>query len=547
MAKQDWWKEAVFYQIYPRSFKDTNADGIGDLKGIKEKIPYIASLGVDAIWISPFYKSPMKDFGYDIANYREVDPIFGNLDDFDEMLGGAHKAGLKVIIDKVLSHTSDQHEWFYESRSSKDNSKSDWYVWADPKPDGMPPNNWLSVFGGVAWEYDCKRGQYYLHSFLKEQPDLNVANKDVQDALLDEVKFWLDIGVDGFRLDAVNHCIQDSQLRDNPAKEIDFANFEHGQYNNPCPYDMQYHKYDKARPENLDFMTRLRELTNKYDATMMVAEIGGDDNVKMSAEYTATGNRIHTAYNFALLGWHGGAEGIKEAIEEFFSYGDEYSWPSWAFSNHDIPRVASRGTPENLYDKSRYSKMLIALLSSLRGTIFLYQGEELGLTEADIPFELMQDPFGIFLYPDSKGRDGCRTPMVWNSKEVNAGFSRAEKTWLPIPVEHKEMAVDVQEKDSESTLNFTRKFLKWRKLQVTLTKGDINFIEAKGDKLLFSRKIEEEQMIIGFNLGANGNNISFERKEDWQLLDGYGLDETVIEDGGKIELVPCGVFFAKVL
>ncbi len=543
MSKKDWWKDAIFYQIYPKSFKDTNADGIGNLQGIKEKIPYIASLGVDAIWISPFYKSPMKDFGYDVANYREVDPIFGNLEDFDLMLKEAHSYNLRVIIDMVLSHTSDMHAWFKESRQNKTNPKSNWYIWANPKEDGTPPNNWLSVFGGTAWEYDCKRGQYYMHSFLKEQPDLNIRNEEVQEALLNEVEFWLKRGVDGFRLDAVNHCMHDDKLRDNPPKKIDWDNFKHCQYKNPCPYDMQHHIYDKSRPENLEFMTKLRKLTDKYKDKMMVAEIGGDDCIKLSAEYTATKDRIHTAYNFALLGWSDGAEEIKNAVEEFFSYADDYSWPAWAFSNHDFVRVASRNAPSNSENIAKRAKMLIALLCSLRGTIYLYQGEELGLTEADVPFELMQDPFGIFLYPDSKGRDGCRTPMVWDSKKLNAGFSRAKKTWLPIPKEHKKLAVNIQEQDSQSTLNFTRKFLKWRKKQIEILKGDIEFIKAEDNLLIFTRKLNNCKLLCAFNLGDSC--ISMDKKDKLDILVGYGLENSVLDNKNKIELLPFGVLFAK--
>ncbi|MDY0009986.1 MAG: alpha-amylase family glycosyl hydrolase, partial [Bdellovibrionales bacterium] len=367
-GRNDWWRGAVVYQVYPRSFNDSNADGVGDIKGITQKLDYIASLGVDAVWLSPFFTSPMVDFGYDVSDYKNVDPMFGTLDDFDEMLREMHKRGLKLIIDVVLSHTSDKHPWFVESRKSRDNEKSEWYVWADPKEDGTPPNNWMSVFGGSSWQYDTKRGQYYYHQFLKEQPDLNVRNPVVQDALLDVCRFWMERGVDGFRLDALNHCIHDAQLRDNPPLEGFDRNQSSGRQTHP--YYWQRHLYDKTQPEMIPFIQRLRKLTDEYEGRFMVAEIGDDFQIKTSVAYTDGPDKLHTAYNFALLvpGVYN-TKSLRGAVEEYLAEGGD-CWPSWAFANHDTMRVASRWAVDGKPDQEQV-KMLGALVTTLRGTSFI--------------------------------------------------------------------------------------------------------------------------------------------------------------------------------
>jgi len=356
----EWWRGAVIYQIYPRSFLDSNGDGIGDLPGITERLEYVASLGVDGIWISPFFPSPMKDFGYDVADYSGVDPMFGTLGDFDRMLAEAHRLGLKVIIDQVYSHSSDLHPWFAESRSSRDNPKADWYVWADPKEDGTPPNNWLAVFGGPSWEWDSRRRQYYLHNFLKEQPDLNFHNQEVQEAVLEAAAFWLDRGVDGFRLDVANFFMHDPELRDNPP-------FAHP---NPVkPYWLQRQIYNRTRPENLAFVARLRTLLDRYPERMAVAEIASDDPVGTMVAYTDGLDRYHTAYSFVFLRQSFGAAHIRRSVEQMLAASDN-AWPSWAFSNHDVERVASRwcGGAE---PSAALAKVLMAVLVSLRGTLFV--------------------------------------------------------------------------------------------------------------------------------------------------------------------------------
>lgn len=498
-VSKDWWRGAVIYQIYPRSYKDTNGDGVGDIPGITQKLPHIASLGVDAVWISPIMKSPMKDFGYDVSDYCDIDPLFGTLDDFKEMLDKAHSLGLKIITDFIYSHTSDQHPWFQESRRSRDNAKADWYVWADPQEDGTPPNNWVSVFGGSSWQYDSWRGQYYLHNFLKEQPDLNFHNMEVQDAILAATKFWLDLGVDGFRLDAINFAVHDKQLRSNPKRPVVPGTFS-TQLDFVDPYSMQWHKYDKSQPEMIPFLKRVRSLLDQYPGTMALGEIGDDDQVGRAIEYSGPG-MLHTCYNFSLVGMKTRDVGaFRDAIEAFESKSSE-AWPSWAFSNHDVTRAASRWAGDFSTDP-RVAKMLPALLTSLRGSAFLYQGEELGLADTVVSYDDIQDPWGRYLYPKWQGRDGCRTPMPWSSDLPHIGFSDGEtRPWLPVNESYAPMAADVQEKDPDSTLAFVRKFLGWRKGEEAMVRGTIRFFDTGSKNVLgFTREAEGKSFTCLFNL-----------------------------------------------
>ncbi|WP_420412091.1 alpha-glucosidase family protein [Roseibium sp.] len=498
----DWWKGAVIYQVYPRSFNDTNGDGIGDLNGVTERMDYIASLGVDAIWLSPFFTSPMKDFGYDISNFEDVDPMFGTLTDFDRMTTLAHERGLKIIIDLVISHTSDQHPWFKESRSSRDNAKADWFVWADAKPDGTPPTNWLSIFGGSAWEWDSRRRQYYMHNFLTSQPDLNFHNDEVHEAVLTAAKFWLDRGVDGFRLDTVNFYFHDKDLRDNPPLSAEEAPSTVEATN---PYGFQKHIYDKSRPENLLFLEKLRDLLDKYPGTTSVGEIGADGQaVELTASYTEADKRIHMAYSFDLLTPDHSASYIRQIVEAM-NAGVGTGWASWALSNHDVKRVATRWGAG--LDIEKYAPLTAALCASLRGTPCLYQGEELGLTQADVPFEKLQDPYGIRFWPDYQGRDGCRTPMPWSKAAPSAGFSDAEP-WLPVAAEHLERAVLEQDQDEGSVLNRLRSFYVWRKNKAPLLKGDMSFIDSPGETLAFTRSYQGQTILCAFNLGDAPETIS---------------------------------------
>ena len=487
----DWWRGAIIYQIYPRSFYDSNNDGIGDLAGITQKLDYIADLGVDGIWISPFFKSPMKDFGYDISDYRDVDPIFGNNDDFDDLLEKAHNLNLKVIIDLAFSHTSEEHPWFL------DETKKDWYVWSDAKYDKdnnrVPPNNWVSVFGGSAWKWCEQREQYYFHNFLKEQPDLNFHNPDVQSEIIDICKYWLDRGIDGIRLDVVNFYFHDPLLPDNPPRQggAKFAT----QFEKETPYSMQQHIYDKSRPENLDFISKLRDLTDQYSDRVLVGEIGDDHPYKLAQEYTNGKNHLHTCYNPHMMSGTQktlSEDLIREPIETFFAQHSEVNnlaesvkessaWPSWAFSNHDVVRATSRWYKPYQYDPE-FSKMLIALLGCLPGTTFIFQGEELGLPEAKIPLKDIQDPWAKETWPEWQGRDGCRTPMVWNNS-LNSGFSQ-KKPWLPIPNNHNKLNVQIQRSETSSILNFTKRFIHWRKNRPEIINGDYMFLETNNKYII---------------------------------------------------------------
>ncbi|QEM82789.1 alpha-glucosidase [Halomonas binhaiensis] len=493
-----WWRGGVIYQIYPRSFMDANGDGIGDLRGIIERLDYVASLGVDGIWLSPFFTSPMADFGYDISDYRDVDPMFGTLEDFKALLERAHDLGLKVIIDQVISHTSDQHPWFSESRQSRDNPRADWYVWANPKADGTPPNNWLSIFGGSAWTFDARRSQYYLHNFLASQPDLNFHHPEVQQAQLDNMRFWLDLGVDGFRLDTVNFYFHSQSLKDNPAVEAGEQTMGAPATN---PYSRQRHIHDLSQPENLVFLQRLRALMDEYPGTTTVGEIGDDHPLERMAEYTSGGDKLHMAYTFDLLNDPHSPAYLHGVIERFQQLAGD-AWPCWALSNHDVKRCASRwGDGE---DPRAYPRVALALLFSLRGSVCLYQGEELGLPEADVPFDRIQDPYGKVLWPEFKGRDGCRTPMPWTSA-ANAGFSSSGKDssivpWLPVSDAQRPLAVACQEKDSNSTLHAVRRLLAFRRSHPALIEGELELIDLGEDLLGFSRRTENEHLLCVFNL-----------------------------------------------
>ncbi|MEO0484302.1 MAG: alpha-amylase family glycosyl hydrolase [Pseudomonadota bacterium] len=490
----DWWRGAVIYQIYPRSYQDSNGDGIGDLLGIVQRLPYIASLGVDAIWISPFFTSPMKDFGYDVSDYCDVDPMFGTLADFDVLVETAHRWNIKVMIDLVLSHTSDVHAWFEESRQSRDNAKADWYVWSDPKPDGTPPNNWLSIFGGSAWQWDARREQYYLHNFLVSQPDLNFHNPDVQDALLDATRFWLNRGVDGFRLDTINFYFADKELRDNPALPPEKRNSTIAPSVNP--YNHQEHLYSKNQPENLAFLERFRALLDEYPETTCVGEVGdAQHGLEILGEYTRGDERVHMCYAFELLsGKRPGPAFIADTFARFDAAAPD-GWACWAYSNHDVMRHASR------WDLSPAAQRLFhTLMVCLRGSLCLYQGEELGLPEADLPFDALQDPYGIEFWPEFKGRDGCRTPMVWDRDNAHGGFTEAQMPWLPVPGEHLSQAVAAQEDDPTALIHHYRRALAFRRAHPALRKGTQDPMVASGSVLSFTRRQDGEEVFCAFNM-----------------------------------------------
>jgi alpha-glucosidase len=530
-----WWREAVIYQVYPRSFKDTNGDGVGDLPGITEKLDYIASLGVDIVWISPFFKSPMKDFGYDVSDYCDVDPLFGTLADFDQLIAKAHSLGLKIMIDQVLSHTAEEHPWFVESRKSRDNPKSDWYVWADPRPDGNPPNNWLSVFGGSSWQWDSRRKQYFLHNFLASQPDMNFHNPEVQQAHLDNLRFWLERGVDGVRMDACNFHFHDPELRSNPAA----TKRDTATVTDVNPYGMQAHVYDKTRPENIEYLKRIRSLLNEFDA-IAIGEVGADDALGVMADYTADGDKLHLAYSFNLLTPEFSAKHIRTQVEEFEAR-VKGGWASWSVGNHDSARVMTRWG--GAQPAPALAQVVLAMQLSLRGTPCLYQGDELALTEADVPFELLQDPYGITFWPEFKGRDGCRTPMPWTGEAPNAGFTTG-KPWLPVDTAHFSRAVSVEEDDGESALNAARRLIKWRRGLPQLTRGEIKFFDAPEPVLALRRDLAGHPSILAvFNLGPEPVDFAWPEAQGAVALEGHGLPGR--SAGGVVSLPAFGAWFGR--
>lgn len=500
---REWWRDAVIYQVYPRSYQDTDGDGIGDLPGITQRLTHIAGLGVDAIWLSPFFTSPDRDMGYDVSDYTGVNPLFGTMADFDELVTAAHKLGLKVIIDQVLSHSSIDHPWFTESRSSRDNPKADWYVWADPKQDGTPPTNWLSVFGGSAWAFDPRRRQYYLHNFLTEQPDLNFHCPAAVDALLETMRFWLDRGVDGFRLDTVNFFTHDAQLRDNPPS--DWTTFPGN------PYEAQNHIHSKTQPENLDILRRMRALTDSYPDRMMVGEVGemGQRQVEIMGEYTSGVDKLHMAYSFAMLSHDHTPGHFRRTIQTFLDVAPN-GWPCWSFSNHDVQRHVTRWTKPG-GDTDALARQSIALLASFPGTLNLYQGEELGQLETDISRAELRDTANIAFWPEYKGRDGCRTPMTWDSTQPHAGFSTATP-WLPVKAAQLAHALNLQEGQNDSVLASYRAALSFRKQRRELRLGDTGFLDLQEPLFGIVRTIGTERLTGLFNLGDRPQSLALTGK-----------------------------------
>ncbi|MGN6157735.1 MAG: alpha-glucosidase family protein [Devosia sp.] len=542
---REWWRGGVIYQVYPRSFQDTNDDGVGDLPGIMRRLDHIASLGVDAVWLSPITQSPQADMGYDVSDYKEVDRLFGTLEDFDALIERAHALGLKVIMDQVLSHTSDKHPWFRESRLSRTNSRADWYVWADPKRDGTPPNNWPSVFGGRAWEWNPSRGQYYFHNFLIEQPDLNFHNPAVQDAVLDVLRFWLERGVDGFRLDTVNYYFHDKLLRSNPParrpRHLPYA---------VNPYDMQEHKYGKSQPENVEFLKRVRALLDQFPGTTTVGEVGDSHiGLKLMGEYTSGGDKLHMAYTFDMLGNEFTAEHFRGKMKRFFDANQD-GWPCWSFSNHDVDRHVSRWASHAL-DPKALARQAAAMLIALKGSICIYQGEELGLPQADILFEELTDPPGIRFWPEYKGRDGERTPIPWDTSDSPNGFSNV-KPWLPVKYEHSVLNVATQNADPDSTLQFYRQALAFRRAHEALIDGDIEFLKTNEPVLAFRRSNGAESLVCLYNLSPQSVRISLtgeaeivlmqaaERKKDRLTLGPNGFAFLIEPEGQKLQVAYAG-------
>ena len=484
----EWWRGAVLYQIYPLSFADSNGDGLGDLPGVIAHLDHVASLGVAGIWLSPFFVTPMKDFGYDVADYTAVDPRFGTLADFDALVARAHALGLKVIIDQVYSHTSDEHPWFKQSAAARQGPKADWYVWADAKSDGSPPNNWQASFGGPSWTWSARRRQYYFHNFLAEQPDLNYWNPEVRSAILTAARFWLERDVDGFRLDVINYLVHDRSLTDNPSAE---------RARPPAmPALFQRHAHDRNRPETLAFIADLRRLLDGYPDRFSVGEVVDEPALPRQIEYVQGAYRLHSAYSFHFLAASRPTPALfAEAVSAW--EGVEGS-PAWSLGNHDVARFASRLAGD---DPAR-ARVLMAALMCLPGVIFLYQGEELGLPQAEVPFERLADPFAKAAWTGGAGRDGARTPMPWTHDGPSAGFSASADTWLPLDPRHRPLAVDEQRSDPDSMLAFTGQLIGLRNREPALRLGAARVVESGDDVLILDRVLDDETLRCVFDFSA---------------------------------------------
>lgn len=491
-----WWHKGVVYQIYPRSYKDSNGDGVGDLNGIIEKLDYLKDLGVDAVWVSPIFPSPMADFGYDVSDYTGIHPLFGDMEDFNKMLRAVHQRGMKLILDLVPNHSSDQHPWFLESRSSRDNPKRDWYMWEDPGPDGDPPNNWLSVFGGPAWEYDEKTQQYYYHAFLKEQPDLNWRNPEVQKALLDEMRFWLEKGVDGFRVDVMWHMIKDDKLRDDP------PNPDYQEKMNS--YSQNIPAYSTDQDEVHDIVRKMRKVIDEYDERLLIGEIYLPIS-KLVRYYGENNQGAHLPFNFQLLQLPWNAEKISATINEYEGALPPEGWPNWVLGNHDNSRIATRVGK----DQARIAAMM---LLTLRGTPTIYYGDELGMEDVDIPEDKIQDPQALNEPGVGKSRDPERTPMQWDDSE-NAGFTTG-KPWLPLMENYEEVNVKKQWDQEDSMLQLHRNLLKIRRQEPALHVGDHLPVYSNKGILSYIRKYNNDQFLVVLNL--TNTQVGFEPDLEWK-------------------------------
>ncbi|HSW87757.1 MAG TPA: alpha-amylase family glycosyl hydrolase [Candidatus Saccharimonadales bacterium] len=492
MDKATWPQKAVIYQIYPRSFKDSNNDGIGDIQGIIQKLDYLVDLGIDAIWISPMYKSPMEDFGYDVSDYCDIEPMFGTLKDFDELIKKAHKKNIKIIMDFIPSHTSSQHPWFIESKSSKDNSKRDWYIWKDPKEDGTVPNNWLSVFGGSRWEYEKKTKQYYLHTFLLDQPDLNWRNPEVQKAMFDVLHFWLKKGVDGFRVDAFDHMYKDALFRDEPPN----PKYKKG---NDDPFESQLHIRTTQQPELYTMIKNFNEIVSAYEGDKFIVTESYVDLPALVKLYQA-GTKQHAPFNFQFISLPWEAKVYKEFIDEFDKQIGEQYLPTYVLGNHDRSRVSSRIGQNG-------ARVAALLQLTVRGVPTIYNGEEIGMEDSIIPENKVQDPFEKNVPGMGLGRDPERTPMQWTSGEY-AGFSEVEP-WLPIPETAKEINAAVEDNDPKSMLQLYKILLRIRRISNPLLFGTYTSLPVTNTHVFaYVREYEGEKILIVLNFSDNEQTVT---------------------------------------
>lgn len=494
--EQPWWQTAVVYQIYPRSFHDSNGDGVGDLEGILEKLDYLAgvegeSLGIDAIWISPFFTSPMADFGYDVADYRDVDPIFGDLADFDRLVDAAHRRGIKVIVDYVPNHSSDRHDWFVESQSSRSSARRDWYIWHDAPSDGSLPNNWGSPFGGPTWTLDSATGQYYLHQFLPEQPELNWRNPQVERAMFDVLRFWLERGVDGFRMDVIGWIVKDAALRDNPS----FPGAPTDLPDNDI-YGRQHHLHNEDQDDVHDVLRRMRAVLDEYDDVCAIGELGY--SLERWVRYYGDNDELHLPLNFRLMEQPWDADAIRASVEALEAALPPGAWPTFVLGSHDAPRLASRvGTAQ--------ARIAAMLLLTLRGTPTLYQGDELGMENVVIPTDRLRDPQGLRLGAE-RSRDPARTPMQWNSDPF-AGFSSVEP-WLPISHDFVENNAAVQAGQPDSMLNLYRSLLAYRRSNPALLSGSYETYRAPDGCFVYLRRHVDSVRLVALNLTAEPHDVA---------------------------------------
>jgi alpha-glucosidase len=517
LCSHDWWQTGVIYQVYPRSFQDTDGDGIGDLNGITQRLSHLIELGVDAIWISPIFPSPMRDFGYDVSNYCDISPLFGTLADFDTLLATAHATRLKVILDFVPNHTSDEHPWFLESRSSRRSSKRDWYIWRDGKPDGSTPNNWESEFGGPAWTFDERTSQYYYHAYLKEQPDLNWRNPEVERAMCDVLRFWFDRGVDGFRVDAIHHLLEDEEYRDNPPD----PNWRAGM----PPNERWLRIRTIDQPEVHASIRAMRRISDAYPDRVMIGEAYLPID-RLVSYYGTDLTGFHLPFNFHLISTSWQPRSIGALIQAYEAVLPSGGWPNWVLGNHDRPRVASRVGPAQ-------ARVAAMLLLTLRGTPTIYQGEEIGMQDVAIPAHQVQDPLGLNMPGFGLGRDPVRTPMPWTSQQ-HGGFTEGQP-WLPLNADVHTLNVSAQAADPRSMLSLYKALLRLRRKSEVLSVGTFRLVSAEDAVLAYARELRGHRLLIALNMSDRPQVLRTGRPVRETLLSTY-LDDPTPSDAGAIHL-----------